>query len=123
MCPEHHAPAGATDSPENTFDDELAIAAEQWAREDAAVRAELLRRKQERIENRRLFGNPIAMHDLQRVMVAWTALRPASATYEQAPPARVPRTSWRDLMREHNLAYGLETFMADWVADSLESRV
>jgi hypothetical protein len=59
---EQTAPAGATDSPEDTFDGELSLEAEQWARADAAVRAELLRRKQERIEDRRQFGNPITMH-------------------------------------------------------------
>ena len=59
-------------APEDDFDDELTP--EQWERDDVAVRAELHRRKQERIEDRRQFGNPIGMHDMQRVMAVWTKL-------------------------------------------------
>ena len=58
------------------LDDELYLSPEsaQWERDDAIVLAEMLRRRQARIDERRQFGNPIAMHDLQRVMVAWTRL-------------------------------------------------
>jgi len=109
-------PADVHDSQDDTFD------WEHLDLEGAAVRAALVRGARMRQEDRQ-FRNPIAMCGMQRVMSLWTALRPGSATYEKAPPVRVLRTAWRDLARDHAFTPCLETFMADWVADSLESRV
>ena len=79
-------------APDDTFDDDLSVEAEQWERDNAAVRAELLRRRQAEIEDRRQFGKPIAMLDMQRIMSLWVGYSlAASATYEKAPP--VPRAS------------------------------
>jgi len=80
-------------APDDTFDDDLLLEAEQqWERDNAAVRAELLRRRQAEIEDRRQFGKPIAMLDMQRIMSLWVEYSLASsATYEKAPP--VPRAS------------------------------
>ncbi|QIE29663.1 hypothetical protein [Caballeronia sp. SBC2] len=70
----HNAPAGAHDSPYDAFeDDELSIESEQWARDDAAVRAELLRGRQAEIEDRRQFGTPVYPTLLARIMGAWVA--------------------------------------------------
>ncbi len=79
-------------APDDTCDDDLSLEVEQWERDNAAVRAELLRRRQAEIEDRRQFGKPIAMLDMQRIMSLWVEYSlAASAAYEKAPP--VPRVS------------------------------
>ena len=74
MLSGHNAPVGARHLPDDTLEDELSTEAEQWARDDAIVRADFLRCRFAKIDDRRQFGNPIAMHDMQRVMSAWTKL-------------------------------------------------
>jgi len=59
-------------APDDTLDD-LALEAEQWERDNAAVRAELLRRRQAEIEERRQFGKPINPAMLARIMGAWVS--------------------------------------------------
>ena len=61
-------------APDDTFDDDLLLEAEQqWERDNAAVRAEFLRRRQEEIEDRRQFGKPINPAMLARIMGAWVS--------------------------------------------------
>jgi hypothetical protein len=58
---------------EQTALDDLSLDAEQWERDNAAVRAEFLRRRQAEIEDRRQFGKPINPAMLARIMGAWVA--------------------------------------------------
>ena len=60
-------------APDDTLDDDLSLEAEQWERDNAAVRAELLRRRQAEIEDRRQFGKPINPAMLARIMGAWVS--------------------------------------------------
>jgi hypothetical protein len=59
-------------APDDTLDD-LALEEQQSERDNAAVRAEFLRRRQAEIEDRRQFGNPINPVLLARIMSAWVA--------------------------------------------------
>jgi hypothetical protein len=60
-------------APDGTFFDDLSLEAEQWERDNAAVRAEFLRRRQAEIEDRRQFGKPINPAMLARIMGAWVS--------------------------------------------------
>ena len=60
-------------APDDTFADDLSLEAEQWECDNAAVHAELLRRRQVEIENRRQFGKPINPAMLARIMGAWVS--------------------------------------------------
>jgi hypothetical protein len=60
-------------APDDTLDADLSLEAEQWERDNAAVRAELLRRRQAEIEDRRQFGKPINPAMLARIMGAWVS--------------------------------------------------
>jgi hypothetical protein len=60
-------------APDDTFADDLSLEAEQWERDNAAVRAEFLRRRQAEIEDRRQFGKPINPAMLARIMGAWVS--------------------------------------------------
>jgi hypothetical protein len=65
-------------APDDTFADDLSLEAEQWERDNAAVRAEFLRRRQAEIEDRRQFGKPINPAMLARIMGAWVSASPES---------------------------------------------
>jgi hypothetical protein len=60
-------------APDDTLDADLSLEAEQWERDNAAVRAEFLRRRQAEIEDRRQFGKPINPAMLARIMGAWVS--------------------------------------------------
>jgi hypothetical protein len=60
-------------APNDTFTDDLLLEAEQLECDNAAVRAEFLRRRQAEIEDRRQFGKPINPAMLARIMGAWVA--------------------------------------------------